>query len=148
MRSSTSILVMQGLFVLALLAGPAQAQTADDLFNNQELQRVDLLLHSADWAKLKENFLENEYYPADLRWNEETVRNIGIRSRGHGSRSGSKPGLRVDFDRYAGDQRFLGLKSLILDNLTQDASGIHETTAMQLMAKMGIPAPREAHASL
>jgi spore coat protein CotH len=139
---------MQGLFVLALLATPAQAQTAEDLFNNQELQRVDLLLHSADWAKLKENFLENEYYPAQLTWNGQTVSNAGIRSRGHGSRSDRKPGLRVDFDRYSTDQRFLGLKSLILDNLTQDPSGIHETTAMQLMAKMGIPAPREAHARL
>jgi spore coat protein CotH len=118
------------------------------LFNNQALHRLDLRLHSADWAKLKENFLENEYYPADMVWNGETVRNVGIRSRGHGSRSGAKPGLRVDFDRYAGDQRFLGLKSLVLDNLTQDSSGIHESTAMQLMAKMGIPASREAHTRL
>lgn len=55
------------------------------------------------------------------------MRNAGIRSRGRGSRSGTKPGLRVDFDRYASDQTFLGLKSFILDNLTQDPSGVHET---------------------
>ena len=139
---------------LALAAAPAGAQTAepgptaDQLFDGQVLQRVELRLHSADWTKLKENFLENEYYPADLVWNGQTVRNIGIRSRGHGSRSGAKPGLRVDFDRYASNQRFLGLRSLVLDNLTQDSSGIHETISMQLMAKMGIPAPREAHARL
>jgi spore coat protein CotH len=141
------MLVIRGLFVL-LVAVPASAQTADDLFNGQVLQRVDLLLHSADWAKLQENFLENDYYPADLTWNGQTVRNVGIRSRGTGSRSRRKPGLRVDFDRYASDQTFLGLKSLVLDNLTQDSSGIHETTAMQLMTRMGIPAPREAHARL
>ena len=106
------------------------------------------MVHSADWQKLKQNFLENEYYPADLLWNGQTVRNVGIRSRGHGSRSGTKPGLRVDFDRYATDQRFLGLKSLVLDNLTQDSSGIHETISMAMMGKMGVPAPREAHARL
>jgi spore coat protein CotH len=140
---------MRVAIVLGMLCAPAAAQPSpDDLFNNQVLHRVDLRLHSADWAKLKENFLENEYYPADLVWNGETVRNVGIRSRGHGSRSGTKPGLRVDFDRYASDQRFLGLKSLVLDNLTQDSSGIHETTAMQLMAKMGVPASREAHTRL
>jgi hypothetical protein len=121
---------------------------ADELFNGQVLQRVDLLMHSADWAKLKENFRENDYYPADFSWNGQTVRNAGIRSRGTGSRSGTKPGLRVDFNRYATDQEFLGLKSVVLDNLTQDNSGIHETVAMALYARLGIPAPREAHARL
>ena len=65
-----------------------------------------------------------------------------------GSRSATKPGLRVDFDRYAADQTLLGLKSFVLDNLTQDPSGIHETVAMKLFARLGIPAPREAHVRL
>jgi spore coat protein CotH len=38
------------------------------------------------------------------------------------------------------------LKSLVLDNLTQDSSGVHETVAMKVFARLGIPAPREAHA--
>ncbi len=148
MTTNTAKLAIRGLLVIAVAVSPAAAQTADGIFDNQTLQRVDLLLHSADWAKLKENFLGNEYYPADMTWNGVTVRNIGIRSRGRGSRSERKPGLRLDFDRYATKQTFLGLKSLVLDNLTQDPSGIHETTAMQIMAKMGIPAPRESHARL
>lgn len=154
MTHHRATIVQLSCVLLALTAGSVGAQTAepgppsDQLFDNQVLQRVDLLLHSADWVKLKENFLENEYYPADLTWNGQTVRNVGIRSRGHGSRSGTKPGLRVDFNRYATGQRFLGLRSLILDNLTQDSSGIHETISMSIMAKMGVPAPREAHARL
>jgi spore coat protein CotH len=51
-------------------------------------------------------------------------------------------------DRYAADQTFLGLKSFVLDNLTQDHSGIRETVVMKLFAKLGIPAPREAHVRL
>ena len=105
------------------LAPVAQAQTADDLFALTDLQRIDLFVHSTDWAKLRAEFQTNNYYPADLTWNGLTVRNVGIRSRGRGSRSGNKPGLRVDFDRYTTAQRFLGLKSLVLDNVTQDASG-------------------------
>lgn len=146
--------IVQLVVLTVVAAGPAGAQTdgsdptADQLFDSQVLHRVDLLVHSGDWTKLKANFLENEYYPADLTWNGQTVRNVGIRSRGHGSRSGTKPGLRVDFNRYATGQRFLGLRSLVLDNLTQDSSGIHETVAMALMARMGVPAPREAHARL
>jgi len=127
---------------------PARAQSADDIFGSQTLQRLDLWLNSADWAKLGTEFQTNTYYPADLTWNGQTVRNAGIRSRGRGSRSGTKPGLRVDFDRYATDQTYLGLKSFVLDNLTQDPSGIHETVAMAFNARLGIPAPREIHVRL
>lgn len=134
--------------MLCLVAGPVRAQPAGELFAGETLQRVDLLLHSADWAKLKADFRENTYYPADLVWNGQTVRNAGIRSRGRGSRSGTKPGLRVDFDRYASSQTFLGLKSFILDNLTQDPSGIHETVAAGFYARLGIPVSREIHTRL
>jgi spore coat protein CotH len=138
------------LVLLIAIAAPAYAQPlpSDALFDASVVQRIDLRLHSADWEKLKQNFQENTYYPADMVFNGETVRNSGIRSRGFGSRSPTKPGLRVDFDRYATDQTFLGLKSFVLDNLTQDPSGIHETTTMKLFARLGIPSPREAHVRL
>jgi spore coat protein CotH len=135
--------------VVALgIGSPAVAQTSDDLFNPELLQRIDLWLNSADWAKLKAAFQENTYYPADLTWNGQTVSNVGIRSRGLGSRSSTKPGLRVDFDRYSAGQHFLGLKSFVLDNLTQDKTGIRETATMRLFTRLGIPAPRETHTRL
>ena len=135
--------------LLALvIAAPAAAQTQDDFFNPEVLQRVELWLHEADWAKLKATFQENTYYPADMTWNGITVRNVGIRSRGLGSRREQKPGLRVDFDRYSDGQQFLGLKSFVLDNLSQDFSGIKETVAMRFFTRIGIPAPRETHTRL
>lgn len=127
---------------------PLSAQSATDLFDARALQRIDLNLNSKDWAKLKENFQANDYYPADLTWNGVTVRNAGIRSRGTGSRSGSKPGLRIVFDHYATNQTFLGLKSVILRNHTQDASAIHENVGMWFYARLGIPAPRVIHVRL
>jgi len=131
--------------LLVVMAATSAAQTSDDFFSPDTLQRVELWMNSKDWDKLKQNFKENDYYPADLVWNGLTTRNIGIRSRGLGSRNPTKPGLRVDMDRYAADQTFIGIKSFILDNLTQDASGIKETTAMRLFARLGIAAPRETH---
>jgi spore coat protein CotH len=136
------------LFALLMVPSPGHGQGFEDLFNTAALQRIDLLVNSRDWEKLKANFQENEYYPADVRWNGQTVRNVGIRSRGLGSRSGIKPGLRVDFNRYAAGQTFLGLGSIILDNLTQDPTGLKERVAMRFYQRMGLPAPREAHAAL
>jgi spore coat protein CotH len=147
------------MYVLAALLVSVTAVTAaqqpapaplpsDVLFNPDVVQRIDLRLHSADWEKLKQSFQENTYYPADLVYNGTTAHNTGIRSRGFGSRSATKPGLRVDFDRYSIDGTFLGLKSLVLDNLTQDPSAVRETVTMKLFARLGIPAPREAHVRL
>ena len=133
-----------------LIFAPAvpKAQSSDDLFDPLVLGRVDLQMHSADWAKLKQNFQANDYYPADFVWNGQTVRNVGIRSRGRGSRNANKPGLKVDFDQYVDKQEFLGLKSLVLDNLAQDPSGIHETVTMRFFERLGIYAPRETHVKL
>ena len=39
-------------------------------------------------------------------------------------------------------------KSLVLDNLTQDPSTMKEVLAMQLFARVGLPAPREAFVRL
>ncbi len=148
MGQRIATLAITAVAALWLAAVPSRAQTAGELFAGQTLQRVDLYIHSSDWSKLLTNFQENTYYPADLTWNGQTVRNAGIRSRGRGSRSGTKPGLRVDFDRYATGQTFLGLKSFVLDNLTQDPSGIHETVATAFYARLGIPASREIHTRL
>jgi spore coat protein H len=133
---------------LWLGAAPASAQTSDDFFNPDVVHRVDILIHSLDWEKLKADFEINTYYPADVTWQGVTVRNVGVRSRGFGSRSRTKPGLRVDMNRYSAAQTFLGFKSFNLDNLLQDASGVHELVAMKFYARLGLPVPRVASVHL
>ena len=138
-------------FLLAgLLALPAAAlaQTADELFDDSAVRDVRITINSADWAALKQNFKENIYYPCSIQVLGVTYHNVGIRSRGLGSRSETKPGLRVDADRYAVDQTIAGLKSFVLDNLVQDPSMLKERLTMAFFRRMGLPAPREAHARL
>lgn len=122
--------------------------TADAVFDDNVLHDIRLNITSRDWQVLKERFLENTYYPSDFRWRNHVVRNVGIRSRGNGSRGSTKPGLRVDFDRYSTDQKFRGLESVVLRNQWQDASNLNERLSMRVFRRMGVPAPREAHARL
>ena len=121
---------------------------ADAFFDDSVLHEIRLAINAKDWQTLKDNYLDNTYYPTDFRWRDQVVRNAGIRSRGTGSRSGVKPGLRVDFDRYATDQKFLGLKSFVLRNNTQDATNMHERLSMLLFRRLSLPAPREAHTKM
>jgi hypothetical protein len=79
-----------------------------------------------------------------FQWRGQTVRNVGIRSRGTGTRSGQKPGLLVDFNRFVAHQHFLGLNSVVLDNHLQDPSAMREGLAMAVFAKLGLPALRVA----
>ncbi len=143
------------LFIAATLvltsASRVGAQTpdpGDPFFDDSVVHEIRLAINTKDWDALKANYLANDYYPCDFKWGSVTVRNVGIRSRGTGSRSGVKPGLRVDFDRYTTNQKFLGLKSFVLRNNTQDFSNMHERVSMLFFKRQGVVASREAHARL
>lgn len=130
--------------VIAWVALPASGQTAEQLFDASQLQEVWLFINARDLATLRATYLENTFYPADVQWGGATVRNAAVRSRGGGSRNGSKPGLLIDFNRYVAGQTFLGRRALVLDNLWQDPSMIRERVAMALFARLGLPAPLES----
>jgi len=109
-------------------------------FDASVLHEIRLDINARDWQTLKENYQSNAYYPADFRWDAQVVRNVGIRSRGTASRSEVKPGLRVDFNRYAADQTLLGLTSFVLRNNTTDRTNMHERLSMLLFERLGVPA--------
>jgi len=153
------------LTVIALVAAAPQAGRAqgvptpvplplpdpdpsDPFFDDTVLHDIRLSINVKDWESLKVHYLDNTVYPCYFQWRDQIKRNVGIRSRGTGSRSGVKPGLRVDFDYYTSDQKFLELKSVILRNNTQDASNMRERISMQFFRRMGLKAEREAHARL
>jgi spore coat protein CotH len=122
---------------------------AEPFFDDGVVHDIKLTINVRDWESLKVNFLDNTVYPCYFQADTQAVvRNVGIRSRGTGSRSGVKPGLRVDFDYYSTSQKFLGLKSFVLRNNTQDASNMRERVSMLFFRRLGMRAPREAHARL
>ena len=154
------LIAVVGWVLAALVVGtgaqvrPARRLIAADpalsapFFDGNVLQEIRLDINSKDWQTLKENYQSNAYYPSDFRWGSVVVRNIGIRSRGTASRSEVKPGLRIDFNRYAANQTFLGLTSFVLRNNTTDRTSMHERLSMLMFERMGTPAPREAHTKL
>jgi spore coat protein CotH len=129
------------VFGLALLL-PRGAGAADPIFDQSRLHECKLELDPADWAALRANFQTNQYYAANLTVDGETVRQVGIRSRGAGSRSGEKPGLKIDFNKYVSGQEFHGYKSVVLDNVTQDPSMMRELLANSIFESVGIAAPQ------
>jgi spore coat protein CotH len=143
------LLIVAALVVAAQMSGtPAAAQTASDLFDGNTVQEVRLFMNSRDLQDLRDHYLERKHYTVDLLWRGNRIRNAAVRSRGTGSANSVKPGLFIQFDRYTTGQRFLGMTSLVLDNLWQDPSMLREYLAMALFARMGQPAPRQSFSRL
>src|SRR4051794_20334580 len=126
---------------------PAQ-QLARDFFDDTVIHEIRLNVDPADWAALRQNYLDNTYYQADLSSGDLAAGAVGIRSRGRGSRSPDKPNLDINVDKYVKKQTFADLGFFILKANNQDASLMHEPIAFKLYRKMGLPAPREAPARL
>lgn len=144
-RAAAALLV-GAIAVWGAVAGAQTTPTSDALFDGDTLQDVWIHINSRDWQSLHTNYKENTYYPCDFQWRGVKVYNAGCRSRGSFSRSSVKPGIHIEFDHYIGGQRFLGLSSLVLDNFGQDPTMVKERLTMQLLERMGVTAPREAHA--
>jgi spore coat protein CotH len=136
------------LLTIVALCNAVDAQTAGDFFDPTRLHDVYLTMSGRDWQTLRDNVESDTYYAADFRWNSVTLRNVGIRARGHVTRNARKPSLRVDVNRYLTEQQFAGLTALVLDNAASDPSLLSERLAMALFNRMGVAAPREAHTRL
>jgi len=148
MRRRLLMLVVLAAALAAPSLSARQKLTADDLFDNSQVQRLDLFINTRDFATLQELYQTNDYYPADLVFRGQRVRNVGVRSRGSGSRNSKKLGLKIEFNHYTTGQQFLGLDSLVLDNLYQDPSMFRENLAMTIFRRLGQVASRESFCRL
>ncbi len=144
--------VVLGVAVLSVaLPGDARGQAGDNptpeaLFDTGVLHELRIVMHSHDWTHLRETYMFDTYYPADVAWDGHVVRNIGVRSRGFGSRDFRKPGLKLDFNHYVAGQGLAGLRGVALDNFRQDPAMLKETATAALYARMGVATPRAVHA--
>ena len=135
------------LMAVLVLTTPVLAQTNEqDVFDSTQVQDIYLQMNARDLIDLREHWDSNTFYPADFTYRDVRVRNIGVRSRGWGSRNGIKLGLRIDFNHYVSGQRFADTAAIVLDNLWQDPSMVREAVAMSFIARMGEAASRESFA--
>jgi uncharacterized protein (TIGR03437 family) len=141
-------MIQRAFVFLALIPAGAAGQTVNDFLDDKVLQRLDITINPKDWQTLQANYQANTYYPANFKWRNITVENVGIRSKGRTSRRAVKPGLRVDTNRFEDGQEFLGLKSFLLDNTIQDYTFIKERLVFRIFEMMGLPAPKETNARL
>jgi spore coat protein CotH len=133
------------VLALTLLAAVPSARAGDPMFDQSRLHEMRIVMDPNDWTSLQREFLSNQYYAANFSLDGEVLQQIGIRSRGKGSRNGVKPGLLLDTNKYVANQEFHGVKKLVLDNVIQDNTFLKEPLAYSVFEAMGIASPQIAY---
>ena len=129
------------LLAFALCFTAATVGAADKLYDPSVLHETRIVMDPADWKALQDNFRDNTYYGANVAIDGDVVQQIGIRSRGKGSRNSIKPAIKLDFNHYVKGQNFRNVKNIKVGNVVQDQSMIREFLAMPVFQAMGIEAP-------
>jgi len=129
-------------------AATSAAPVGAPIFDPTLLHEARLDMDPSAWQALRDNYLSNQYYSANFSVDGVSVSQVGVRSRGSGSRNEAKPGMKVDMNKYVQGQEYYGYKSVDLDNLATDASMIRERLSFLVYEAMGIPAPRNAFCRL
>ena len=127
---------------------PAPPAVTAPCFDATCLHDTRLELDPSAWQALRDGYRTNDYFAADLRVDGTVLPQVGVRSRGGGTRNATKPGLKVDLDRYVPGQSLQGYGSLVLDNLWSDPCLLRERLAFAVFEAMGFPAPRNAFTRL
>jgi spore coat protein H len=96
--------------------------------------------------------IEFVYVHADLEFEGQTVKDVGVRYKGNGTYMNSqgqiKKSFKVDMNHFVEGQKFAGITKLNLHNNVTDASWMNEPLSHKLYRDAGIPAPRSAYAKV
>ncbi|HWQ91429.1 MAG TPA: CotH kinase family protein, partial [Clostridia bacterium] len=92
------------------------------------------------------------YVRADLEFEGDLLRNVGVRYKGNGtfmeSRDSVKRPLKIDLNQHVKGQSLGRVTTLNLQNNVTDASLMNEVLAYRLYRDAGVPAPRTAYAKV
>ena len=117
------------------------------LFDTSKVHTINIIVKESDWDNLLDNALAKEYIPCSVVIDGETVKNVGIRTKGNStlasiaSSTSNRYSFKVEFDHYEKGQNYLGLDKLSLNNIAQDNTYMKDYVSYQMMNMMGVDSP-------
>ena len=120
----------------------------DDIFPDDRVQTVRIIMDNADWQSMQDNVQVKDYYKADIWIDDELVPDVAVRTKGSSSlmsaasAGGFRAGLKVDFNFFNSARSYHGIKKLVYNNGFSDPTLMREFLGYELMALMGLPTPR------
>jgi hypothetical protein len=123
-------------------SGGTGADPSAELFDPDTLVRFDIELPEASMTAL--NADPDTYVQGALRYEGETIANIGVRIKGEATKRtlDKKAAFKIKFDEFVDKQEFHGLRRLTLNNMVEDPSFLAERLAYHMFRAAKLPAPR------
>lgn len=139
------------LAAVALLLGLCRAVSAereggaDRFFDPSILQTIHLDIGRQDLDRMRQALPRRISVPGTFRWNDVTVRNVGVRYKGNSSSAPDSPFKRsflISLAEFTPGQRFLGLRHVALDNGIQFGGLFGEHLITDVLRGVGVKASR------
>lgn len=155
LRIVWALLIALGLVAGSITVQPAfAAQSLANFYNSTSIHSVYFTISTTSTNALNQR--PKDYAAARVEFKTDSsgssgLIDIGLRLKGTTSleKLNGKPSFKIKFnwDSLKGN-RFLGLKAMTLNSLTQDTSMIHEAAAYSLFNAMSIPASKTGYAKV
>ena len=151
-------------------APPTSADPTDAYFDLGRVLHIAIEIAPEDWETLRHQTRTFEdllaeieqyqlsrpfadiytWFPATVTVDGEAYSGVGVRKKGFiGSQSGTRPSLKLRFDKYVDGQALGGVMDrMTLNNGLQDPSMVDTCLAHQVFAAAGVPAPRCSYATV
>ncbi len=132
----------------------------DQVYRQDHLYEIEIEMDPDDWDELRQQErnvfqmfsgecmdapfdIPYTWFVADVVIDGTSIDNIAIRKKGFiGSNSSTKPSLKLRFDEYFPDQRYLEVDRFTLNNGQQDPALISACLGFEIFRAGGVPASR------
>ena len=168
MRKKTSLLI--GLLVLTIsliVTGCGKTTSEIESSNTDtdnlvsmadggeiEIKEIYIDIDTKSWEAILDAPLDEEYYSATVTIGDETVSNIGFRTKGNSTlqfvanSESERYGFRVNIDKYEDDQTICGTNEFVLNSSFADPSYMREYITYMAMEEIGGITPEISYANL
>ncbi len=140
-------------------------KNSEYIYDQNVVRTYNLIIRNDDYSKLNNDPTKEEYVPAALVLEGDTISPIGVRYKGSiggyagcvsgpdwrnpsGSKTCVKLSLQLKINWEGRKERFFDLNKLQFHAQNYDKSQLRERVGYWLFNQMGVPAPRAVHARL
>ncbi|MBU0474113.1 MAG: CotH kinase family protein [Bacteroidetes bacterium] len=146
---------LKAFLFFALFGNIFFAQSVDEswkLYDDSEVAIIEITINPDNLSWIYNNVQSDSMHYASFhfknKWIDETVDSIGFRLRGNTSRDAAKKSFKISFNSLIKGRQFYNIEKLNLNGEHNDPSIVRSKLCWDIYDKIGMPAPRAAHAAV
>ncbi len=142
-------LIPSSLIVFLFFAAFLRAQTlAPPLYDDARIAKIFIHIPPDSFQFMLKNLVHTRYMRADMVYEKDTVRDIGLRLRGNTSLKHKKKSFKISFNEFVPERTYQGVSKLNLRGSANDPTMVREKLFYEIWEKAEMPKRQAAFAEL